>query len=117
EHINQGPTHLQKSLARELPIHVDRLGNIFRYVNHPEAMADAIHRLWTIFKAIFDQSWWIHLLGPLWWEGMITCKHVFVENIVTYLNSPDMFLIWHPEHQPKDMIISARVYHSLFMHN
>ncbi|RZC80045.1 hypothetical protein C5167_042621 [Papaver somniferum] len=29
ELINQGPTQLQKALARELTIHVDRLGNIF----------------------------------------------------------------------------------------
>lgn len=26
----------------------------FRYVNHPQAVADAIQRLWPIFKAIFD---------------------------------------------------------------
>ncbi|KAI3833657.1 hypothetical protein MKX03_022435 [Papaver bracteatum] len=58
ELINQGPTQLQKALARELTIHVDRLGNIFRYVNHPEAVADAIHRLWPIFKAIFDHRAW-----------------------------------------------------------
>ncbi|KAF8399370.1 hypothetical protein HHK36_015235 [Tetracentron sinense] len=56
--INQGPGPLQQILARELIIHIDRLANIFRYVNHPEAVADAIQRLWPIFKAIFDQRAW-----------------------------------------------------------
>ncbi|ONI02768.1 hypothetical protein PRUPE_6G220700 [Prunus persica] len=29
-----------------------------RYVNHAEAVADAIQRLWPIFKAIFDLRAW-----------------------------------------------------------
>ncbi|KAF8407986.1 hypothetical protein HHK36_007126 [Tetracentron sinense] len=56
--INQGSGPLQQIVARELTIHIDRLANIFRYVNHPEAVADAIQRLWPIFKAIFDQRAW-----------------------------------------------------------
>ncbi|KAL5722448.1 Transportin mos14 [Ranunculus cassubicifolius] len=56
--INQGPVALEKVNARELTIHIDRLGNIFRYVSHPEAVADAIHRLWPIFKTIFDHRAW-----------------------------------------------------------
>ncbi|KAK4427207.1 Transportin MOS14 [Sesamum alatum] len=56
--INQGPLVLGQKPARELTVHIDRLANIFRHVNHPEAVADAVQRLWPIFKAIFDiRSW------------------------------------------------------------
>ncbi|KAK3170493.1 hypothetical protein Dsin_032664 [Dipteronia sinensis] len=56
--INQGPEILQKKHARDLTVHIDRLAYIFRYVNHPEAVADAIQRLWPIFKTIFDVRAW-----------------------------------------------------------
>ncbi|PKI63167.1 hypothetical protein CRG98_016352 [Punica granatum] len=58
EVINQGPETLEKKPARELTVHIDRIAYIFRYVNHPEAVADAIHRLWPVFKAIFDLRAW-----------------------------------------------------------
>uniref|UniRef100_A0A2P2MLR5 Exportin-1/Importin-beta-like domain-containing protein n=1 Tax=Rhizophora mucronata TaxID=61149 RepID=A0A2P2MLR5_RHIMU len=58
EVINQGPEVLEKKLARELTVHIDRLAYIFRYVSQPEAVADAIQRLWPIFKAIFDLRAW-----------------------------------------------------------
>ncbi|KAJ4851378.1 Transportin mos14 [Turnera subulata] len=58
EIINQGPEVLGKKAAREITVHIDRLAYIFRYVNHPEAVADAIQRLWPIFKAIFDIRAW-----------------------------------------------------------
>ncbi|KAE9467322.1 hypothetical protein C3L33_00766, partial [Rhododendron williamsianum] len=58
EVINQGPLVLGQTTARELTVHIDRLANIFRYVNHPEAVADAVQRLWPIFKAIFDIRAW-----------------------------------------------------------
>lgn len=58
EMINQGPVSLGQKGARELTVHIDRLAYIFRYVNHPEAVADAIQRLWPIFKAIFDVRAW-----------------------------------------------------------
>lgn len=82
EAVSQGPEVLNKKHARELTVHIDRFAYIFRcdpnplvicfislylfichqhysetnyrYVNHPEAVADAIQRLWPIFKAIFD---------------------------------------------------------------
>ncbi|KAL8529708.1 hypothetical protein ACS0TY_006957 [Phlomoides rotata] len=54
EIINQGPIALGQKPARELTVHIDRLANIFRHVNHPEAVADTVQRLWPIFKAIFD---------------------------------------------------------------
>ncbi|KAK8499822.1 hypothetical protein V6N12_072525 [Hibiscus sabdariffa] len=56
--INQGPEVFEKKHARELTVHIDRFAYIFRYVNHPEAVADSVHRLWPIFKAIFDLRAW-----------------------------------------------------------
>ncbi|KAK4752903.1 hypothetical protein SAY87_021701 [Trapa incisa] len=58
EVINLGPETLEKKPARELTVHIDRVAYIFRYLNHPEAVADAVHRLWPIFKAIFDIRAW-----------------------------------------------------------
>lgn len=58
EIISQGPLVLGQKTARELTVHIDRLANIFRHVNHPEAVADTIHRLWPLFKAIFDLRAW-----------------------------------------------------------
>lgn len=58
EIINQGPEVLGQKPSREVTVHIDRLANIFRYVNHPEAVADAVHRLWPILKAIFDTRAW-----------------------------------------------------------
>nr|XP_025629217.1 transportin MOS14 isoform X2 [Arachis hypogaea] len=58
EAINQGPEILSKRPSRQLTIHIDRFAYIFRYVNHPEVVADAIQRLWPIFKAIFDLRAW-----------------------------------------------------------
>ncbi|KAK8982744.1 hypothetical protein V6N11_046656 [Hibiscus sabdariffa] len=56
--INQGPEVLEKKHAHELTVHIDRFAYIFRYVNHPEAVADSVHRLWPIFKAVFDLRAW-----------------------------------------------------------
>ncbi|XP_074316929.1 transportin MOS14-like isoform X1 [Silene latifolia] len=58
EMINQGPVILGQKGPRELTVHIDRLAYIFRYVSHPEAVADAIQRLWPIFKTIFDARAW-----------------------------------------------------------
>ncbi|KAL1553533.1 Transportin mos14, variant 2 [Salvia divinorum] len=56
--INQGPLVLGQKPARDLTVHINRLANIFRHANQPEAVADAVHRLWPIFKSIFDiRSW------------------------------------------------------------
>ncbi|CAA6655286.1 unnamed protein product [Spirodela intermedia] len=49
---------LEQILARHLTVHIDRLACIFRNVNLPEVVADTIHRLWPIFKAIFDRRAW-----------------------------------------------------------
>ncbi|XP_022134835.1 transportin MOS14 [Momordica charantia] len=58
EIANQGPEVLNKKPSNELTVHIDRFAYIFRYVNHPEAVADAIQRLWPLFKAIFDIRAW-----------------------------------------------------------
>ncbi|XP_058762412.1 transportin MOS14 isoform X2 [Vicia villosa] len=58
EAINQGPEILSKRPSRQLTVHIDRFAYIFRYVKHPQVVADAIQRLWPIFKAIFDVRAW-----------------------------------------------------------
>ncbi|KAG4932733.1 hypothetical protein JHK87_046735 [Glycine soja] len=58
EAINQGPESLSKRPSRQLTVHIDRFAYIFRFVNHPQVVADAIQRLWPIFKAIFDIRAW-----------------------------------------------------------
>lgn len=64
--INQGPLALGQKPARDLTVHIDRLANIFRHVNHPEAVADAVQKLWPIFKSIFDiRSWDMRTMEPL----------------------------------------------------
>lgn len=56
--ISQGPLVFGQKPARELTVHIDRLSYIFRHVQHPKAVADAVQRLWPLFKAIFDiRSW------------------------------------------------------------
>ncbi|XP_020519422.1 transportin MOS14 isoform X2 [Amborella trichopoda] len=56
--IGQAMDSSQQITARQFTVHIDRLSNIFRYVSHPEAVADAFQRLWPIFKAIFDNRAW-----------------------------------------------------------
>ncbi|XP_048443658.1 transportin MOS14-like isoform X2 [Pyrus x bretschneideri] len=58
EAVRQGPDTLNSKPARDLTVHIDRFGYIVRYVNHAEAVADAIQRLWPLFKAIFDIRAW-----------------------------------------------------------
>ncbi|GAU14311.1 hypothetical protein TSUD_308710 [Trifolium subterraneum] len=66
----------------------------------------------------------------LWWgkgsQNIEMDEHTFLvnrERTVDYLNSlekvyvNDQFLNWDPEHRIKVRIVSARAYHSLFMHN
>nr|CAD1836172.1 unnamed protein product [Ananas comosus var. bracteatus] len=58
ELINQGGAALQQVPARQLIVHINRLACIFRNVNLPEIVADAIQRIWPVFKAIFDNRAW-----------------------------------------------------------
>ncbi|XP_073000686.1 transportin MOS14 [Typha latifolia] len=58
EIINQGGAALQQVPVRQLTVHIDRLACIFRNVNLPEIVADAIQRFWPTLKAIFDHRAW-----------------------------------------------------------
>ncbi|XP_008802144.2 transportin MOS14 isoform X2 [Phoenix dactylifera] len=59
EMTNQGGISLQQQVsARQLTIHIDRLACIFRNVNLPEIVANAIQRFWPVFKTIFDHRAW-----------------------------------------------------------
>ncbi|CAF2036984.1 unnamed protein product [Brassica napus] len=49
---------LDKKHARELTVHIDRFAFLFRYVNHPEAVAAEINKHWAIFRVIFDARPW-----------------------------------------------------------
>ncbi|XP_023641358.1 transportin MOS14 isoform X2 [Capsella rubella] len=49
---------LDKKHARELTVHIDRFAFLFRYVNHPEAVAAEINKHWAIFRVIFDTRPW-----------------------------------------------------------
>lgn len=58
EIINQGGAALQQLPAKQLTVHIDRLACVFRNVNLPEVVADAIQKFWPIFKSVFDQRAW-----------------------------------------------------------
>ncbi|XP_078427860.1 ARM repeat superfamily protein isoform X2 [Wolffia australiana] len=59
EKITQEPgPSFEQMLARHLTVHIDRLGCIFRNVNYPEVVAEAVHRIWPIFQIIFDRRAW-----------------------------------------------------------
>ncbi|ONK70738.1 uncharacterized protein A4U43_C04F1020 [Asparagus officinalis] len=54
----QGGVAMQQLPARQLTMHIDRLACIFRNVDLPEVVADAIQKFWPIFKSIFDHRAW-----------------------------------------------------------
>lgn len=58
EITNQGGVALQQITARQLTVHIDRLACIFRNVNLPEVVADAIQKFWPVFKSVFDHRAW-----------------------------------------------------------
>lgn len=58
EVITQAAGSSQQFSANQYTVPIDRLANIFRYVNHPEAVADAFRNIWPILKVIFDQRGW-----------------------------------------------------------
>lgn len=58
EVITQAAGSSQQFNANQYTVPIDRLANIFRYVNHPEAVADAFRKIWPILKAVFDQRAW-----------------------------------------------------------
>ncbi|KAK8935810.1 hypothetical protein KSP39_PZI012852 [Platanthera zijinensis] len=56
--IGQEGVTFQQIPARQLTFHMDRIACIFRNVNLPEVVADAMLTLWPLFKTIFDQRAW-----------------------------------------------------------
>lgn len=58
EVITQAAGSSQQFNANQYTVPIDRLANIFRYVNHPEAVADAFRNIWPTLKAVFDQRAW-----------------------------------------------------------
>ncbi|CAN1753557.1 Transportin MOS14 [Linum perenne] len=110
EIISQGPELFEKKHARELTVHIDRLAYIFRYVNHPEAVADAIQRLWPLLKAIFDlRAWEMRTMESL----CRACKYAifgsdpscafYLKNLIEALFSHTMCLLTNIEdftHRP-----------------
>eukprot|EP00252_Welwitschia_mirabilis_P009642 TRINITY_DN22310_c0_g2_i1.p1 TRINITY_DN22310_c0_g2~~TRINITY_DN22310_c0_g2_i1.p1 ORF type:complete len:705 (-),score=141.34 TRINITY_DN22310_c0_g2_i1:336-2345(-) len=53
--ITQASTSSSPLSAKQYTVHIDRLANIFRFVNHPEAVADAFQNIWPVLKMIFKQ--------------------------------------------------------------
>ncbi|CAN1753553.1 Transportin MOS14, partial [Linum perenne] len=112
EIISQGPELFEKKHARELTVHIDRLAYIFRYVNHPEAVADAIQRLWPLLKAIFDlRAWEMRTMESLcracknFWQifGSDPSCAFYLKNLIEALFSHTMCLLTNIEdftHRP-----------------
>lgn len=111
EIINQGPLMLGQRNARELTVHIDRLANIFRHVNHPEAVADAIQKLWPIFKAIFDlRAWDVRTMESLCRackNAVRTSKRLMGVTVGEILEEIQLLYIQH--HQPCFLYLSSEV--------
>ncbi|XP_031105529.1 transportin MOS14 [Ipomoea triloba] len=111
EIINQGPVVLGQKTARELTVHIDRLANIFRHVNHPEAVADAIQKLWPIFKAIFDiRAWDMRTMESLCRackNAVRTSKQFMVVTIGAMLE--EIQVLYRQHHQPCFLYLSSEV--------
>jgi transportin-3 len=107
--IRQGS--LGQKTAREITVHIDRLANIFRYVKHPEAVADAIHRLWPIFKTIFDvRPWDMRTMESL----CRACKHA-VRTSIRFMGITigamleEIQILYKQHHQPCFLYLSSEV--------
>ncbi|CAH9146539.1 unnamed protein product [Cuscuta epithymum] len=111
EIINQGPAVLGQKTPRELTVHIDRLANIFRHVNHPEAVADAIQKLWPIFKAIFDTRAWdmrtMESLCRACKHAVRTSKQLMVVTIGAMLE--EIQVLYRQHHQPCFLYLSSEV--------
>eukprot|EP01018_Ginkgo_biloba_P004333 Gb_28911 [translate_table: standard] len=59
QQVMQQQAHSSQQLnANQYTIPIDRIANIFRFVNHPEALTDTFQKMWPILKALFDQRAW-----------------------------------------------------------
>lgn len=111
EIINHGPVVLGQKTPRELTVHIDRLANIFRHVNHPEAVADAIQKLWPIFKAIFDNRAWdmrtMESLCRACKNAVRMSKQLMVVTIGAMLE--EIQVLYRQHHQPCFLYLSSEV--------
>ncbi|KAK1306879.1 hypothetical protein QJS10_CPA10g01680 [Acorus calamus] len=111
EVVNQGGVSLQQVTARQLTIHIDRLSHIFRYLNLPEAVADAVQRIWPIFKAIFDhRAWDMRTMESL----CRTCKYAVrtagkFMGITIGAMLEEIQLLYQQHHQPCFLYLSSEV--------
>ncbi|GLJ36877.1 hypothetical protein SUGI_0745270 [Cryptomeria japonica] len=56
--ITQEAQSSQQMNANQYTVPIDRIANIFRFVNLPEVVTDAFQKMWPIFKEIFVQRAW-----------------------------------------------------------
>ncbi|KAL9686267.1 hypothetical protein QQ045_023723 [Rhodiola kirilowii] len=111
EIINQGPEVLNQKITRELTVHIDGFACIFRNVYHPEAVADAIQRLWPIFTAIYDiRAWDMRTMESL----CRACKYA-VSLSTTWFHCvrgamlEEVLCLYQQHHQPCFLYLSSEV--------
>ena len=63
----------EKLNANQYIVPIDRLANIFRYVNHPEAIIDTLQKIWSILKSLFGKWAWYSAIVELLYKA---CKFV-----------------------------------------
>nr|XP_010906804.1 transportin MOS14 isoform X1 [Elaeis guineensis] len=111
EITNQGGVSLQQVPARQLTIHIDRLACIFRNVNLPEIVADAIQRFWAVFKAIFDHRAWdmrtMESLCSACKYAVRTCKRYMGITIGAMLE--EVQTLYQQHNQPCFLYLSSEV--------
>ncbi|XP_021910463.1 transportin MOS14-like [Carica papaya] len=102
---------LEKKHACELTVHIDRFAYIFRYVNHPEAVADAIGRHWKIFNVIFElHAWDMRTMESL----CRACKYAvrtsgrYIVNIIGEMLGK-IQVLYQQHHQPCFLYLSSEV--------
>ncbi|KAF3543786.1 hypothetical protein DY000_02006047 [Brassica cretica] len=102
---------LDKKHARELTVHIDRFAFLFRYVNHPEAVAAEINKHWAIFRVIFDaRPWDMRTMEAL----CRACKYAvrtsgrYIINTIGEMLAKIQFHYQH-HHQPCFLYLSSEV--------
>ncbi|XP_010546049.1 PREDICTED: transportin MOS14 isoform X2 [Tarenaya hassleriana] len=102
---------LDKKHARELTVHIDRFAYLFRYVNHPEAVAAEINKHWAIFRVIFDvRPWDMRTMESL----CRACKYAvrtsgrYIINTIGEMLAKVQFL-YQQHHQPCFLYLSSEV--------
>ncbi|KAG2293291.1 hypothetical protein Bca52824_039960 [Brassica carinata] len=109
--IEAAKEDLDKKHARELTVHIDRFAFLFRYVNHPEAVAAEINKHWAIFRVIFDaRPWDMRTMEAL----CRACKYAvrtsgrYIINTIGEMLAKIQFHYQH-HHQPCFLYLSSEV--------